>query len=321
MRNGLVLALLGMVAIVYANPARAGNLGIANSYTEFSFGSSYRYGDSTGRVAVGGDATFSNFTIGSSVGGSGNALVVGGNLGGSQSNVNGGGNASYHSTSNGTHVYFNDGGSGVTQPSTINFSAAETYLKSLSTTLEATSVNGATSANGQGELTLSGASSTLDVFTVTQAQLTRAQNQGVIFSVPSSATVVVNIAGATDSLQNFSFFLNGLSETHILYDFYQATSLNITNIAVEGSVLAPLADINFFGGQINGTLIGNEINSNANTWGSGESHYDLFAGNLPDPSDPPDPPAVPEPSSMVMMLTAGAVGLISLARRRMRRTA
>jgi len=91
----------------------------------------------------------------------------------------------------------------------------------------------------------------------------------------------------------------------VLYNFYQATSLTINSISIEESVLAPYANIDFAGGDINGTMIGNEIN------GSGKSHNYLFDGNLPN--------AVPEPSSVVMMLTAGALGVIPLARRRLRR--
>ena len=312
MRQRIVVA-LGMVAMACAAPVRAGNLGIANSFTEFSFGDSFRYGDSTGRVAVGGNATFNNFSIGSALSGGGNALVVGGELEGSQTNINGGGNASYGSKSSGTNLYFNDGGMGIQQPSPISFSSAETYLKSLSTTLENTPATDNTVVQSGG-VTLMGTSTTLDVFNLSGAVLSAAT--GLTINVPSTATVVVNIDGTTVGMQNFGITLNnGLSESHVLYNFDQATSLTISGIQLEGSVLAPLANISFYGGQINGTMIGNEINSNPNTYASGESHYDPFTGTLPDIS------TVPEPTSMVMMLTAGALGVIPLARRWMRQTA
>jgi len=240
------------------------------------------------------------------------SLIINGQLGGTQAVVQGYGDALYGSKNAGTNLYFNGGGSGSTGTIPNFFSDAQAYLTALSTTLANTAATGTTSVNPQGFITLTGSSSTLDVFNVTGAQLASALNQGLTINVPSSATVVVNVDGLVDSFAGFGINLdNGLSETHVLYNFTQATSLTINNIDVRGSILAPYATVHFNGGQINGSIIANQITSDF-SYMSGESHLRLFDGDLPTPS------AVPEPNSMAMIAMAGIIILGPVVRRRRR---
>jgi choice-of-anchor A domain-containing protein len=288
-------------------------LGVANDYTEFTFSDSTRINvDSQGQVAVGGNATFNNFTVASSIN-SGNingdySLIVNKNLGGTQAVVQGYGDALYKTKDSGTNLYFNGGGTGHTGTISNFFSDAQSYLTTLSATLAGTTANGTTSVNPSGYVTLTGTDTSLDVFNLTGAQLAGAQSQGLAFDVPSSATVVVNIDGTVDTFSSFGIALNGLSETHILYNFTQATSLTINNIQIEGTILAPYATVHFNGGQINGSIIANSLTSDF-SYGSGESHLHLFDGNLPTP-------AVPEPSSLSLIAMAGIMTLGPFFRRR-----
>lgn len=57
----LSLATLGVISLL--EPAMAVNLGIAQDYNVFVFGDMNQSSDAEGRVAVGGNATFTNFGI------------------------------------------------------------------------------------------------------------------------------------------------------------------------------------------------------------------------------------------------------------------
>ena len=95
---------------------------------------------------------------------------------------------------------------------------------------------------------------------------------------------------------------------HVLFNLPTATTVNIQGVGLLGSLLAPLADVHFNSGNIDGTLIANNLD------GYGESHLHLFQGNLPTPPVPP-PPSVPLPASAL----GGTALLTVLAARRARK--
>jgi choice-of-anchor A domain-containing protein len=149
-------------------------------------------------------------------------------------------------------------------------------------------------------LTAAGPPASLYVFNVTGAELANAAGHGLSITAPAGSTVVVNVAGAASALASMGITLNGVDRQHVLYNFFEAQNLTINAISVEGTVLAPLATVNFVNGQINGTLIANHLT------GSGESHLHLFEGTLP---------TVPEPGTCAL----GALGMaivVGLQRRR-----
>ena len=65
--------------------------------------------------------------------------------------------------------------------------------------------------------------------------------------------MLVNVDGTSDSMQNFGISVNGTTREKVLFNFSQATSLSISGIAVQGSILAPRAAVNFGNGTVNGT--------------------------------------------------------------------
>lgn len=114
--------------IVLGSTAQAGSLGVAGNFSEFIFNDSTRSNtESQGQVAVGGNATFNNLTIGTNITKTNihgtNTLIVGGKLRGDQAVVNGFGNAEYGSSSI-NHLYYNGGGTGSKESDPSFFSSA-----------------------------------------------------------------------------------------------------------------------------------------------------------------------------------------------------
>ena len=107
--------------------------------------------------------------------------------------------------------------------------------------------------------------------------------------MPQDATIVFNIDGLTAGFKNI-----GLSQFHnqapqILYNFFEAQTIELTHVGIEGSVLAPLAHFDNPRGQVNGSIV-------AKSWdGPMELHDFPFVGSLktilsnlsePDTSEP-----------------------------------
>ena len=94
---------------------------------------------------------------------------------------------------------------------------------------------------------------------------------------PPNASVVVNVTGATVNWTSGVVCLNGqcndgYQSDFVLWNFYQATSLWISGMALEGSILAPLATLDGSGGHIAGQVIVQNLT------GGLEYHPYLFAG-------------------------------------------
>ncbi len=93
-----------------------------------------------------------------------------------------------------------------------------------------------------------------NVFAISSNDLSHAHTLEV--KAPMDATIIINVDGSSASLSNFAMILTGgVSARNILFNFYQAQSIFISNIAVEGSILAPHARITFPSGQMNGQLV------------------------------------------------------------------
>ncbi|HEY9849636.1 MAG TPA: choice-of-anchor A family protein [Leptolyngbyaceae cyanobacterium] len=307
-----------LLALSFSTQAHAASLGVASDYNVFTLGNFNQTStDVEGKLAVGGNATFTGgFGVGSRLSSnSGNVLVTGGNL-----NLNNGqvynGNAIYGGTANVSGVGFPSGN--LSQGNPLDFNAAGDYLKGLSSYLGSLTSNG-TKNIAYGGISLTGSDSNLNIFNLSASDLASANSFNI--NVANGSTVVVNVSGATASMQYFGFNINGSPENaqrqKVLYNFYEATNLNATGIGIQGSILAPLAAVNFNNGQINGHLIA------ASLTGNGESHNYLFNGTLPDvPSnddevDPETVKSVPEPSVLLSLgLVSSLLGVVRRQRQR-----
>ena len=195
-------------------------------------------------------------------------------------------------------------------PLPFNFASVKTSLQGESNYLASLAPNGTTTFNYRAAPQWArGVTSGFYIFDVTGAQLAAATHFGLTITAPSGSTVLVNVDGTNDSFFSMGITLNGVDNQHVLYNFSQATNLLVDQIGVEGTILAPNANVNFAGGQINGSIIAQSIT------GQGESHLHLFTGNLP--TNP-----IPEPSTFVLaacgLAASRAHGLIVLVVERSR---
>jgi choice-of-anchor A domain-containing protein len=299
MRTRLFL-LSATVGLLTLQPiAHAGVLGVAEGYNAFIFGNmSVQDSDTEGAVAVGGNATYTSYSIAQSLGNSGTNLVVGGNLNFSNGTIYGntvvGGSATISSASTGSVT------SHVSTPTLpINFSAAQTNLTQTSTYLNGLSNTGSY-VDAWGSLTFTGSNDGLNVFSIAASTLD--SSYGITINIPSDAFAIVNVIGSTSvSLPNVGFNFNS---TDVLWNLSGVTTLSMASF--NGSILAPSANVSFNNGALNGTLVANCLT------GSGQLNDVLFNHTVSQPNLGPSTSTVPLPASveggLVLLSGMGIVG-------------
>jgi choice-of-anchor A domain-containing protein len=330
----------------------ASNLGAAESFNTFIFGDINQNNiDAAGKVAAGGNVTYSNFMVGTDLtyGVGTYDLIVGGSLTGTNLNVPhggvvigssngtsklldptiaggvstkgslqlgqygqigyGGGNpfglevggvfANNYNNTGAVSIYGATGNAPIAVG--VDFASAQNALTQESAYLG--SLAGSVPVVIYGSITATGTNPLLNVFNLSGAVLASAN--GLTICAPAGSTVLLNVSGTTDSLSNFQINLTGgVDDNHVLYNFYQATTITDNSVSIEGSLLAPYAAFTGNNSHINGTLIANSLS------GQFEQHQDLFQGDLPSTSN------APETSTVTMLITG--VCLIGVGKSRFR---
>jgi choice-of-anchor A domain-containing protein len=213
----------------------------------------------TGNLAVGGNVNLANYAVAAGIAGVPTLtpnpanIVVGGALvaanGGVGSNQNG---AIYFASTAPTLSGFTANG-GAIMSTPIDFSGAATYYQTLSTNLGALQANG-TTAVCDGCLAFTGTSPTVNVFTVTAANLANANT--ISITAPAGSEVVINVTGSAGTFQNGSVSETGVSAAAVLWNFPAASSLNIVgSMDPMGAILAPFAAVTGGFGQATGSLV------------------------------------------------------------------
>lgn len=266
--------------------------------------------DTEGRVAVGGNATFGGYSIGThAVNPSAldASFVVGGNLAAGHGQVYNG-SIYVGGTYSGPGYSLNSRPGSVTSAGLgaavpFDFGAAKTALQAKSQSWGAEAATG-TSVLQWSTLTLTGTNTDLNIFNITAAQLSSAST--LTINVASGSHVLVNVSGASATFGNKG--INGsFAAEDVLFNFHQATSLSMMNIGVEGSIVAPWADVVFYSGQMNGQLIANSFRGQS--WGVGEMHQRPFDNQQ-------SPVGVPDVAPTALLLVFGAAALWFDGRRR-----
>ena len=297
----VLLGLVAAVIICTGSPALAISLGAAEGYNAFIFGDFSSTSDCQGRLAVGGNATLDGYAVGHELtedtSGTTDTLVVGGNLTATNGVNVKNGNVKVGGTLNENYTLTVDNGTVSENTTAIDFGAAYTYLSNLSTQLASLTANGDSRyvVYDAGQLFLSGDGvSDLVIFDI-DGLLFNSLNTFQISDVADGATVIINVSGSTISMPGFDMATfktlidNGCN---ILFNFYEAETLALTNIGFNGSILAVDAAITTTRGQFEGSVIA------ASYSGSGEFHNTLFESSA----------TVPVPGSS-LLLTFGLLGL------------
>jgi choice-of-anchor A domain-containing protein len=271
-----------------------------------------------GSLKVGGD-----LTSGANMNGGGGVMV-----GGDAKGVNANGASVYAGgdvkNTNAQHIYYGgsvSGSNGVkhagdhtadglqdqidaeAQALTDNLLGASAYLAGLTPTDVLTY-----SANGQQAIFDPGAGAGVAVFSLANLELALKNRSQLIFNAPTTYdAVIVNVAGSTVKLPS-SINFNGPTGlgTRVIWNFWEATSVDLGSKSWYGSILAPNAYLktnNF----VEGTVVAREMYQN------GAVRMGGFAAAM---AIEDIQTAVPEPATwLVMILGFGAVGAM-LRRRR-----
>ena len=234
------------------------DLGLAKDFNVFVLNDiNQPSSDTEGRVAVGNNAYFSNYSVGDKLppsGGTVDVLVVENSLTYLSGSVYGG-NVVYGNNTNLplSTVSIVDGT--LRQADLIDFDAAHQSLLNLSGMLKNYTVNGTTEFQ-YNQIKLTGTNPVLNVFSVDGAELSLANDY--LVNVPNGSVVLVNISGEFVQWTG-GHVVNGTAINNVLYNFYDAVNLNIHHIDVRGSILAPKAELSFPTGLISGQVIVNNI--------------------------------------------------------------
>lgn len=210
-------------------------------------------GKTTGRLMVGGD--FTNLSTGYMVGvgdlsdASKDNLVVGGELE-NNGTMQVRGDARY-ATAQGTLPGHATGGTNAVGTGLVNYAGLRTYYQGLSTSLAATAqTSGVTVTHTGGILTLTGTGTVQD-YVFNASSIFGDITDIVYVNIPAGSGILVNFTD-NDALISFNpgSGSSAMESTHrakTVFNFPNATTLSLNEFIIEGSILAPNADLNSVG--------------------------------------------------------------------------
>lgn len=204
-------------------------------------------------------------------------VVVTGNVTAANMNMQSG-NLRYGGTLSVGNMNHNGGGSTIFDPG-IDISPVWNGVLSLSSTVASLAPTGTFAG---GTFTNAGAGS-IAVFNITAGEL--GPNNTLQLLPGTATTVLINVFGDNPNLGGVNFGGTGFGQnpgpgnpgfSNILWNFVDATTLNLMGIGFKGSLVAPFADVTG-GSQIDGSFAA------ANYTGATEFHHFPFTGEIPAP--------------------------------------
>jgi choice-of-anchor A domain-containing protein len=163
------------------------------------------------------------------------------------------------------------------------------------------------SGNGQQAIFDAGSGAGVAVFAISDLNAALKNRSELIFDNPTTYdAVVINVAGAKVSLPS-SINFNGPANlgSNVIWNFYEATSVDLGSKSWYGSILAPQAAL-----KNNNFVVGSVVA--ASMVQNGEVRMNGFGASLLAPGSV----AVPEPATWAMMILGfGAIGTVIRRRR------
>lgn len=261
-----------------------GALGAAGRYGNFVWDNFTSLSSTVeGRVAVGGNLSLQNFSVGDKLDPNKlhDVVTVGGNVTFPSGriyygNLNAGGSV----TGVGDAVRFGMAQGAVIRGNSaldIDFTGEREYLQELSTKLATLPANGTVKMQWGGLELKGDCTSNSQVFNVSGADLGVAHTFAVS-CIPSGATVVFNVTGTSVTIKSMGMQSLTTLRDKVLFNFPQATSLKMTSVGIEGSILAPFAQVDQPAGRVDGQVIVKTWYSTTNGYMS--IHNRFFGGDL-----------------------------------------
>lgn len=264
------LALTTLLAFI-ALPAAAEDceiegLGGASDYNVVTLGDfSSVSSDVEGKLAVGGNLDIRNFGVNQNYGGSGVVLSVGGNAKMRSSTVYGGDGEVKGSCDTDSTVSLPAGTLSCSDSGAFDASTLADEMIALSAHLGAKSSTHTHAVYTWGGLWLTGTGDEV-VYNVDLDAAKAAFDTGIdgfrtiYIGASLGNTVIVNFTGDTDALWDSTggevrLLSGGVLPETVIFNFPDATEIEMSNMRIQGSVLAPYAHLDFTNGYIAGTVI------------------------------------------------------------------
>jgi choice-of-anchor A domain-containing protein len=290
------------------------SLGAAANYGEYGDGSNSVDGESVGAgVAYNASTTLDNSTFATATGPTPTQItMVLGTTGDSIVDpvTLQNGSAEYVGTLSGGTITTSQSGASATSVTTspLNFSSADTALTSAASQFASLTTSTGT-ITGTTTLDLTGTLSGTNVFNLTTAVLKAATT--IAISVPSGASVLINVTGSSYSGSKQSVTLAGALPSAVVWNF-EGGSVTLSKAASwQGSVLVANGALAVSNSTVNGSLLDHgSANFFENTVNS-----DLFAGCI---SSQPGTGTPEAPLSVLLPAAGLLVGGVAYARQRRR---
>ena len=313
-----LLVALSVCAVVRGALATPISLGAAADFNAVVLGDMFgRNSDVEGRLAVGGNADLRDFSVGMLLpdsAGSRDDLIVGGDAAVRRTrmyagNAVVGGSADFDETVG----FYRDGGApgsagSVLTPPPASFPVD--FASLIDDLLWRSDVFGGLRPTGDTQLSRDSGN---DIWNITfrgdrrrnvfgvRAEDLSSPDKRITFDVPTDSVTLVNVFGSRVDLYNTGFYHTGFgttgrvpdntpTERHdgrfsngILFNFVDATELNIHAVSLRGSVLAPRAAASFYDGNIDGNIIVGAFTTPEDSL-TGQVNDYRFRGEVPAPT-------------------------------------
>ncbi len=216
--------------------------------------------DVRGKVAAGGNIQMTHFSVGAGLAADDveNVLVAGGDLNVSAGGIFGNAHYGQSTTADGTTTFYRGA---LSQGEPVDFGWRAYELSTLSMDLAYQEETGKTTVTNWGGVFLQGGKPHLNIFNVDASAFNNAVYLSI--SAPVGSMVVVNVWGETVRFANFGHSYSGVDQQSILFNFPYTENITAYNYGFWGTVLAPMAHVNFNHGSWDGGMYAASFSGNA----------------------------------------------------------